>query len=228
MTLSNVGNRIPRLLWWRFDLLPLQNSPTGGNVISADLFLTWLTVMRIKCTCKYNLGGGGCRRNTQQEPKDLRHELESLCTDIKKRHKRYKSKLDTWGQSNTSVSSYNLHPLPPFYCSHPTLTPAFAGLSSPLSPPTHYTFCFRFSSSLLVTSPPTAAALRPRHPTLPNAADINQLLCGKQREGWERGRDGRKRRKPRGSQWSELMWMDCVLQPERSADVSVFFFYCCT
>lgn len=46
------------MVCWSFDLLPLQKSPTGGNVISADLFLTWLTVMRIKCTCKHNLGGG--------------------------------------------------------------------------------------------------------------------------------------------------------------------------
>lgn len=53
-------------------------------------------------------------------------------------------------------------------------------------------FCFPLFSSLLVVSSlsrsTSAAVSRPRHPTLPSAADINQPLCGKQREGRREGR----------------------------------------
>lgn len=42
-------------------------------------------------------------------------------------------------------------------------------------------FCFSLSSPLLSRFT-SAAVSRPRHPTLPSAADINQPLCGKQRE----------------------------------------------
>lgn len=95
------------------------------------------------------------------------------------------------------VSSHNLSsPSPPAsnlsllaYYSHPTLSLLFPPPCSSLSPLPWcitpiwpYSFRFPFFSSLLLVSP-SAAVSRPRHPTLPSAADINQPLRGKQREG---------------------------------------------
>lgn len=128
--------------------------------------------------------GGGCRRNTQKEPKDLRCE-RSPCVLTLRSVMKDTNQSWTPEASPTPLSLRTTFIPPPLllFSSSPYTLISSARLGSPFSPPTHYTFCFRFSSSLLVTSPPTAAALRPRHPTLPNAADINQLPCGKQREG---------------------------------------------
>lgn len=137
------------------------------------------------------------------EPEELQR--ESLCTDIKKRHKRYKSEWDTWGQSNTSPclltqppsSSYLTILIQP-------LVSRFL-LSAHLSLLSHSTSLrFRLTHFASPSPPPpsclsppslspSAAVSRPRHPTLPSAADINQPLCGKQREG-RREREGWKKR----------------------------------
>lgn len=164
MTLSNAGNLIPYLLWWSFDLLPLQRGPAGGNVISADLFLTWLTVMRIKCTCKHNLGsGGGCRRNTQQEPKDLRCELSPCVLTLR-------SVIKDTNQSWTPEASAT--PLSP----RPAFTPpsSFTVLIQPLhshflgsalpAPLQHITR-FVSVSPLLCLSPPLPQPLHFAHAT---------------------------------------------------------------
>lgn len=91
------------------------------------------------------------------------------------------------------------------HCSHPAFTHLFPLLCSSLFPlPQHiaqilpYSFCLLFFSSFLLFAlphslSPSAAVSRPRHPTLPSAADINQPLCGKQREG-RREREGWKKR----------------------------------
>lgn len=168
VTLSNVANLIPYLLWWSFDLLPLQRGSARGNVISADLFLTWLTVMRIKCTCKHNLEGGGLQKKHTTGAKGPAMQAESLCTDIKKRHKRYKSKLDTWGQSDTSVSSYNLHPPPPpllLFSSNPYTLISSTRLSLLPSNTLHILFPFLLFSACHLPSHSRCTS-----PTPPNSA----------------------------------------------------------
>lgn len=153
------------------------------------------------------MGGMRKKRTTgAAEPEEL--QCESLCTDIKKRHKRYKSEWDTWGQSNTSPCVLTQPPSPsPSYLTiliQPLVTCfLFSAHLSFLSHNTSlrflpYSFCLLFFSSFLLFAlphslSPSAAVSRPRHPTLPSAADINQPLCGKQREG-RREREGWKKR----------------------------------
>lgn len=129
------------------------------------------------------------------EPEELQR--ESLCTDIKKRHKRYKSEWDTWGQSNTSPCLLTQPP------SSSYLTILIQPLVSRFLLSAHLSvFALLILLPLLLLLPPaclppslspSAAVSRPRHPTLPSAADINQPLCGKQREG-RREREGWKKR----------------------------------
>lgn len=110
------------------------------------------------------------------------------------------------------ISSHNLHSPRPLYYSHSTLGLSFPPLCLSPPPPFHNTSlrfrlthfaspCFFSSLPPSLSLPPSAAVSRPRHPTLPSAADINQPLCGKQREG-RREREGckKKGRKPQGSQ----------------------------
>lgn len=126
---------------------------------------------------------------------------------MKTHHKRYKSEWDTWGQSNTSAS---LLAQPPSSCFPSLLTilirllfPPLCSSLSLLSPAIHH-----FDLALLILLPllllpparllslfPSAAVSRPRHPTLPSAADINQPLRGKQREGRRERERWKKREK---------------------------------
>lgn len=160
--------------------------------------------MRIKCT---NFWDGGLQRE-QTTGRSNCGWSSSPCVLTLRSVIKDRSQSETPEASPTPLCllaqppSLPLPPLP-LFSSSPGALISSAGFVSPVSPPTHYTFCFRSSSSLLVTSPPTAAALRPRQPALPNAADINQLLCGKQREG---------RREREGWEEEEKAWRQPVIR----------------
>lgn len=194
-----------------------------------DLSWPWVTVIQIKYTCKCNCQGWrrrGLGDGARGAWSPCILTLRSVITDTNQRG--WRSGWCTWGQSNTPHNRLLTQPpsFPPptsLFLSNresplfPRLRLSPPSLPPPFPPLHNASFWFRLihfatlkhvSSSPLRPSllhSPSAAVSRPRHPTLPSAADINQPLCGKQREGRserERGREGCKGRKEDGREAS--------------------------
>lgn len=141
------------------------------------------------------MGGGGCRRNIQQEPEHLRLEPSPCVLTLR-------SVIKDTNQSETPEAS----PTPLRLLAQPPSLPpslSFPPLGSSLPSPN--TLSFRSSSSsLLVTSPPTKGPLLLAHATPLCQTQLTEInLCGKQREG---------RREREGWEEEERAWRQPVIR----------------